>query len=88
MSNALQEKAVERIESFIPTASIQVDPERPSTYSLHLFQVWDREGRVRARFTTNQVGEFVGGTVLIHGGPVGYQDLSAFLGGLRVGGGW
>lgn len=88
MSNALQEKAVERVESFIPTASIQVDPERPSTYSLHLFQVWDQEGRVRGRFTTNESGEFVGGTVLIGRDPVGYQDLSAFVMGLKLGGEW
>lgn len=88
MSNALQEKAVERIESFIPTASIQVDPERPSTYSLHLFQVWDREGRVRARFTTNAEGEFVGGTILFGRDQLPYGGLTEFLAGLSLAGDW
>lgn len=88
MSNALQERAVERLESFVPSAVVMVDPERPSTYSLRLFQVWDQEGRVRARFTTDHAGEFVGGTVLVDGVPLGYQDLTAFLVGLKMGGGW
>lgn len=88
MSKALQENAVVRVESFIPEASIQVDPLRPSVYGLRLFEVWDRSGRVRGRFTTNAEGEFVGGTVLVDREPIGYQDLSAFAAGLRIGGGW
>lgn len=86
--NVLQENAVERVQKWVQKASIMVDPERPSTYSLHLFQVWDRDGRVRARFTTNAEGEFVGGTILFGRDQLPYGGLTEFLAGLSLAGDW